>query len=96
VLGWYVLRHVQRVIGVSFDDIAPLKTLAAVRCPTLLVHGIHDRTVPVGDAHRLLTASCLARLLLVEGDHDLREALGPHAHALVAFLQDAFESTTPR
>ena len=35
VLGWYVLRHVQRVIGVSFDDIAPLTTLARVRCPVL-------------------------------------------------------------
>ncbi len=95
-LGWYVLRHVQRVIGVSFNDIAPLKTLTAVRCPTLLVHGIQDRTVPVDDAYRLLAASSQARLLLVEGDHDLREALAPHAHALVAFLQDAFESTPPR
>jgi dipeptidyl aminopeptidase/acylaminoacyl peptidase len=93
-LGWYVLRHVQRVIGVCFDDIAPLKTLAAVRCPILLVHGIHDRTVPVDDAYRLLTASSQARLLLVEGDHDLREALTLHAHALVAFLHDAFESNT--
>ena len=90
-LGWYVLRHVQRVIGVSFDDIAPLKTLAAVRCPTLLVHGLHDRTVPVEDAYRLLTASSRARLLLVDGEHDLREALAPHAHTLVAFLLQALE-----
>lgn len=90
-LGWYVLRHVQRVIGVSFDDIAPLKTLAAVRCPTLLVHGLRDRTVPVEDAYRLLTASSRARLLLVDGEHDLREALAPHAHTLVAFLLQALE-----
>lgn len=90
-LGWYVLRHVQRVIGATFDEIAPLNTLAAVRCPTLLVHGIGDRTVPVEDAHRLLTASRRARLLLVEGDHDLRHALAPHAETLVAFLHTAFE-----
>ena len=32
LLGWYVLRHVQKVIGTSFDDIAPLRTLAAVAC----------------------------------------------------------------
>ena len=75
VLGWYVLRHVQRVIGASFDDIAPLATLARVRCPTLLVHGRDDRTVPADDAQRLLAVSKGARLLLVEGDHDLRDAL---------------------
>ena len=89
VLGWYVLRHVQRVIGVSFDEIAPLATLARVRCPTLLVHGLGDRTVPVADAQRLLAASAHARLLLVDGDHDLREALAPHAGSLVAFLRAA-------
>ncbi len=92
LLGWYVLRHVQRVIGASFDEIAPLRTLAAVRCPTLLVHGIGDRTVPVEDAHRLLAASGQARLLLVDGDHDLRHAMAPHAETLVAFLRTAFEA----
>jgi dipeptidyl aminopeptidase/acylaminoacyl peptidase len=87
VLGWYVLRHVQRVIGTSFDDIAPLTTLARVRCSTLLVHGRGDSTVPVGDAQRLLAASGRARLLLVDGDHDLRKAMAPHAKTLVDFLR---------
>jgi len=91
MLGWYVLRHVQRVIGVTFDEIAPLRTLAAVRCPTLLVHGMADRTIPVEDAYRLLSASSRARLLLVEGDHDLRDALAPHVHTLVTFLRRAFQ-----
>jgi pimeloyl-ACP methyl ester carboxylesterase len=89
VLGWYVLRHVQRVIGVSFDDIAPLATLTRVRCPTLLVHGRKDGTVPVNDAQRLLAVSDRARLLLVDGDHDLREALAPHSQTLVDFLRGA-------
>ena len=89
VLGWYVLRHVQRVIGASFDDIAPLGTLARVRCPVLLVHGRSDSTVPVSDAQRLRAVSGRARLLLVEGDHDLREMLAPHAPTLVDFLTAA-------
>lgn len=55
------------------------------------MHGLGDRTVPVEDAHRLLTASRHARLLLVDGDHDLRHALTPHADTLVAFLHTAFE-----
>ena len=96
VLGWYVLRHVQRVIGVSFDDIAPLATLARVRCPTLLVHGRVDATVPVDDAQRLLAVCGHARLMLVDGDHDLRDALGPHAQALVDFLQVACSQPADR
>ena len=92
VLGWYVLRHIQRVIGASFDDIAPLATLARVRCPILLVHGRADDTVPVDDAHRLLAVSGRARLLLVDGDHDLREALAPYSQTLVAFLLTACAS----
>jgi pimeloyl-ACP methyl ester carboxylesterase len=89
IIGWYVMRHVQRVIGASFDDIAPLATLRRVRCPTLLVHGRGDSTVPVGDAQRLAAASSRSTLLLVDGDHDLRDALAPHAGTLVAFLRAA-------
>jgi pimeloyl-ACP methyl ester carboxylesterase len=89
VLGWYVMRHVQRVIGASFDEIAPLNTLPRVTCPTLLVHGRHDTVVPVSDAHRLLAASRSTRLLLVDADHDLRSALAPHAQALTDFLRAA-------
>lgn len=94
VLGWYIMRHVQRVIGVSFDAIAPLATLPRVRCPSLLVHGRADTTVPVGDARRLLAASGRARLLLVDGDHDLRDALAPHAQTLVDFLRAACAATS--
>jgi len=86
VLGWYVMRHVQRVIGHSFDEIAPLTTLARVRCPVLLVHGRHDATVPFGDAQRLKSVSPRARLLAVDGDHDLREALLPHVAEVTDFL----------
>lgn len=90
VIGWYVLRHVQRVIGTTFDAIAPVHTIAQVRCPVLLVHGNHDATVPVSDARRLLAAaSGHAQLLLIDGDHDLREALDSHGQELVDFLHAA-------
>ncbi len=89
VLGWYVLRRVQRVIGASFDEIAPLNTIVRVRCPTMLVHGSSDATVPADDAKRLLAASGHARLLLVEGDHDLRAAMAAHAQTLMDFLHAA-------
>jgi len=89
LVGWYVLRHVQRVIGTSFDDIAPVHTIARVPCPVLVVHGRADSVVPMGDAQRLVERSARARLLLVDGDHDLREGLAPHAGTLVDFLRAA-------
>ena len=95
LLGWYVLRHVQRVIGHSFDAIAPLHTITGLRCPVLLVHGLQDRTVPFDDARRLQAACADAQLLPVAGDHDLREALMPHADPLVNFLRRAFAGTAP-
>ncbi|HEY9191877.1 MAG TPA: alpha/beta fold hydrolase [Methyloversatilis sp.] len=95
VLGWYVMRHVQRIIGASFDDIAPLSTLAGVQCPTLLVHGRHDAVVPVRDADRLLAVCNRASLLLVDGDHDLRDGLTSHAGTLIDFLRDACAAPFP-
>jgi uncharacterized protein len=95
VLGWYVLRHVQQVIGATFDDIAPLTTLPQVQCPVLLVHGRRDDTVPFADAVRLRRVAPRARLLPVDGDHDLREGLEPHADVLLHFLARAAPATRP-
>jgi pimeloyl-ACP methyl ester carboxylesterase len=89
VLGWYVMRHVQAVIGARFDDIAPLASMAKVRCPVLLVHGTDDTVVPYSDAQRLMAAGppgCVQHLAFV-GGHDPSAALVGHLPLLVAFLQ---------
>lgn len=89
VVGWYVMRHVQRVIGARFDHIAPVNTINKVQCPVLVVHGREDSVVPSGDAVRLVSNSDRAHLLHLDGDHDLREALAPHAATVVGFLRTA-------
>ena len=93
-VGWYVLRHVQRVIGACFDDIAPIHSITRVRCPVLLVHGEDDEMVPFDDARRLLAAGQQGRvqLLAVAGRHDLGAALQTEQAQLLAFLQDQFSS----
>jgi dipeptidyl aminopeptidase/acylaminoacyl peptidase len=93
VLGWYVLRHVQRVIGARFDDIAPIRSMARVRCPVLLVHGEDDDMVPFDDARRLLAAGQVGRvqLLAVAGRHDPSEALQADQSQLVSFLKGVFQ-----
>ncbi|MCF8160590.1 MAG: alpha/beta fold hydrolase, partial [Polaromonas sp.] len=89
-VGWYVLRHVQRVIGARFDDIAPVHSMTRARCPVLLVHGEDDDMVPFDDARRLLAAGQEGRvqLLAVPGRHDPSEALRTEQLHLLAFLKE--------
>ncbi len=93
VLGWYVMRHVQSVIGERFDDIAPLTTLARVTCPVLLVHGRDDTTVPLEDARRLQAVAPQSRLLLVDGAHDLRAPVAEYSPVIVDFLRKAIDAS---
>lgn len=90
-LGWYVLRYVQRVIGFRFDEIAPINTIARVRCPILLMHGADDATVPASDAQRLYDRRSHAhvRLCIEPGAHDSMQDLLPHAGVITGFLDEA-------
>jgi dipeptidyl aminopeptidase/acylaminoacyl peptidase len=92
VLGWYVMRHVQAVIGARFDAIAPIASMTRLQCPVLLVHGCDDELVPFSNVHRLLAAAPagLAQCLRVAGGHDPSAALQAHLPDLVGFLQQAF------
>lgn len=87
-LGWYVLRHVQNVIGAQFNEIAPVHSMTRVLCPVLLVHGEDDDMVPFDDARRLLAAGQSGRvqLLAVAGRHDPSEALQAEQSTLLAFF----------
>jgi uncharacterized protein len=91
-LGWYVLRYVQHVIGYRFDAIAPLNTITRIHCPTLLVHGSDDSTVPVGDAYAIYARRPgeQVRLRILPGEHDASEELERHSGELIAFLREAF------
>jgi uncharacterized protein len=92
--GRWILSRVQEVIGVAFDDIAPLRSVRSIRCPTLFVHGKDDKTVPFADALRLAEASgagasaCMA----VAGGHDLAAALQQgQVRRLTDFLVNALQ-----
>ncbi len=95
-IGTAILEHVQEVIGVRFDHIAPVHQLEHIECPVLLVHGEQDQTVPLSDAHRLHQLLGSGDLLVVQGDHDLRTSLAPHAHQLVHFFSTHLEAGSPR
>ena len=84
-IGTAILEQVQAVIGERFHHIAPEYQLPHIDRPVLLVHGRQDSTVPLSDALRLQASLRRGELLVVDGDHDLRAALAPHADRLVRF-----------
>lgn len=88
VLGWYVMRHVQHVIGARFDDMAPLTSIARVTCPVLLVHGTEDDLVPFDDARRLQAAGQPGRVqcLAIAGGHDPSLTLRADIPQVIDFL----------
>ncbi len=86
--GWAILRYVQHVIGHRFDDIAPVNTIRKVRCPTLLVHGAADTTVPVAEARAIHAARSgdHVQLMVIPGSHDDYGDIEREAQMLVGFL----------
>ena len=67
-LAWMINRALERVIGASFDDIAPVNTVAKATCPVLLVHGRQDTVVPITDAHRIRKRGNEPNVTLIECD----------------------------
>lgn len=91
LVGRWVLRYVEKAIGVRFEAIAPRNTIIQVKCPVLLVHGEQDLTIPVRDAHELFAhASSRAELLVVPGaTHFSIDRMLAHRSVLVDFLNRA-------
>lgn len=87
-LGWLINRYLEHVIGARFNDIAPVTTLSKTHCPVLLVHGLQDHTVPIGDARRILQSRTRNDVTLLEcgGTHEAFDNPGEVASRIVAFL----------
>lgn len=91
-IGAYILHYVQRTIGHRFDDIAPIQTIADIKCPVLLVHGLEDATIPWQESEAIYNArqSASVELRVMAGSHDdygdLQQAIG----ILIDFLERQF------
>jgi uncharacterized protein len=89
--GAYILAYVQWLIGYRFDDIAPINTVAKVRCPLLIVHGDADEMVPVSEARAIFAARTneQAILLIIPGGHDDYGDIDQQVEVLRHFLERA-------
>lgn len=80
------LRLVEQLIGHRFAAFAPIGVLPLLDLPVLIVHGEHDATIPVAEAHALAAVAQDAELVIVPGagHSDLRAI--PAISAAVADL----------
>ena len=65
----YLLWRIEGLVGLWFDEFAPLSTIGRVDAPVLLVHGDRDEAIPLSDARALQAAATGRdlRLVVVEG-----------------------------
>lgn len=83
------LRTIERTIGQAFDDFAPLRSIARIDAPVLVLHGREDPTVSSLDAARLADAGGpRTSLRIVPGaDHRSLEGFLPVLDEVVGFLR---------
>ena len=87
---WTLLRIIRRMIGVSFDEIAPRNRIADVTAPVLIIHGEADEVVPVEDAISLHENLPTSRLIIVpDGNHSDLDAFAPYFPEVDEFLRSA-------
>ena len=93
-LAWSINRALERVIGASFDDIAPVNTVVKATCPVLLVHGRQDTVVPLSDAHQIWRRGSQSKVALMEydGTHDSFDDVDGTIQNVLQFVQNATRS----
>jgi uncharacterized protein len=92
-IAWVINRALEKIIGAAFSDIAPIKTVASVSCPVLIIHGLQDALVPITDAHQIRDYSNKHTTEFVECD-------GTHesftdADRISSKIVDFFNATVP-
>jgi pimeloyl-ACP methyl ester carboxylesterase len=84
----FLLAYIQWIIGHRFKEIAPVNSIKRIKVPTLIVHGTHDKTVPIEDAQAIQKNNSNGYLLTIEGaNHESVEKLETHGKLLVDFLK---------
>ena len=87
-----LLAHIQWIIGVKFEAIAPMNTACKISCPVLLVHGDRDKMVPIADAYAIrdhCTNKSLPLLVLNGGGHNPSGKIKRHLPEVLQFLHEA-------
>lgn len=95
--GWLICRYVERVIGHRFDKIAPVATIAKVRCPVLIGHGAEDELVPPSAAAAIhACGNAGVRMVILDGtDHERPACFNQLGILLAEFLATSAGTEIP-
>jgi pimeloyl-ACP methyl ester carboxylesterase len=94
-IGWMICRYVERIIGHTFDDIAPVATISRIRCPVLIGHGADDLMVAPAAASAIFAraTSPMAELAILDGTgHDEAGCFERISLVLTDFLDRSFKA----
>ena len=96
-LAWSINRALERIIGVRFDDIAPVNTVTKATCPVLLVHGRQDTVVPLSDAHQIWRQGIQPNVVLIEcdGTHERFDNVDGAIRSILQFVRSATDKHQP-
>lgn len=87
-----ILKYIEWIIGHSYTSFAPLKTVCSIDAPILIVHGKDDTTIPISDAHAIMSHCPKSHLELFEvddADHESVDKFEEHSGRLIRFLEKA-------
>jgi len=95
-ITWVILRIVERMIGHSYDEIAPRNRIGDVTVPVMLMHGKNDSVIPATDSMELHERLPGSRLILVpDGTHSDLDKFEPYFEEVDAFLRESLAGIGP-
>ncbi len=93
---WGILQIVERMIGHSYDEIAPRNRIAEVTVPVMLMHGEDDAVIPATDSIELHERLPGSRLIVVPGGtHSDLDKFAPYFAEVDDFLRDSLTVARP-
>jgi pimeloyl-ACP methyl ester carboxylesterase len=87
----YTIYHGRRINVTMLDDLESInvpQAIAEVRCPTLVIHGDRDETVPVAEGHELFSLLPGAKELMVIRGADHRFSDPDHLEKVINHATD--------
>ncbi len=88
------IKVIERIIGHSLDDMAPVNTIQKLNCPALIMHGTADDTIPYADFEEICKTAIdnavpnISCLSLEGGEHFPVEEVTAKAKEIITFLSN--------
>ena len=93
---WAILQVVERMIGHTYNEIAPRNRIGDVTVPVMLMRGEDEEVIPATDLMELHERLPGSRLIIVpEGTHSDLDKFEPYFEEVDGFLKEALASALP-